>query len=83
MADFIRLEASGFLPNTSVQYMFVARSVQYVVFAVWESGVGPSFVVRKLGINYRGEKFFYYEGKRYYLPEDSSFSCIVPPDLIL
>lgn len=82
MADFVKLDASGIL-DAETEYMLVARSVQHVVLAIWKNNIGSTFVVRKLDTNYREEKFFYYEGKRYYLPEDSSFPCIVPPTLIL
>lgn len=82
MADFVKLNASGIL-DAHTEYMLVACSVQHIVFAIWKDSIGPTFVVRKTDVNYRGEKFFYYEGKRYYLPEDTVFPCVVPSNLIL
>ncbi|MEY8328351.1 hypothetical protein AALB81_03280 [Lachnospiraceae bacterium 48-33] len=82
MADFIKLGASGNL-DMHMEYMLVAVSSTHVVLALWENNLGPTFTVRKLDINYRGEKYFYYNGKRYYLPEDSVFPCVVPSSLIL
>ncbi len=82
MADFIKLQSVGILDN-DIEYMLVSKSIEHVVLALWQDNVGPVFKVRKIDVNYRGEQYFYYAGKRYYLPEDSSFPCLVPSSLIL